>query len=294
MSDAIASCLQGLSPSSARMYSARLTGYFTWLRGEPVTRESVRLYLAYLSDTSSGPATLNQALAAIKRWASEAGELGAIPVSDAASISRIRSQQLMGARTGHWIDAHALERLMSLPDRATARGRRDAALLALLAGCGLRRAEACGLETAQLRRTGTGTTSRLLLADVRGKRGRVRTIQVPLWAEQDLYALQTEPADAHAHNRRVLVSVRTNGTTGKALSTGAVRKIVRHYGVLLGVPELNPHDLRRSLARAARRAGAPLETIQHTLGHASVRTTEIYTKTGEEANAGDWLTVSRS
>lgn len=87
----------------------------------------------------------------------------------------------------------------------------------------------------------------------------------------------------------LLRSIRADGTINGSLSTGAVRAIVQRCGASIGVPELNPHDLRRSLARAARRAGAPLETIQHTLGHASVRTTEIYTRTGEEANAGDYF-----
>ena len=90
---------------------------------------------------------------------------------------------------------------------------------------------------------------------------------------------------------KLLRSIRADGSVNGSLSPGAVRDIVRHYGALLGVPELNPHDLRRSLARAARKAGAPLETIQHTLGHASVRTTEIYTRTGEEANAGDYVNL---
>ena len=90
-------------------------------------------------------------------------------------------------------------------------------------------------------------------------------------------------------NALLLRSIRADGTINGSLSPGAVRAIVQRYGALIGVPDLNPHDLRRSLARAARRAGAPLEVIQHTLGHASVRTTEIYTRTGEEANAGDFI-----
>jgi site-specific recombinase XerD len=91
---------------------------------------------------------------------------------------------------------------------------------------------------------------------------------------------------------RLLRSIRADGTINGSLSSGAVRDIVRHYGELIGVAELNPHDLRRTLARAARKAGAPLEVIQHTLGHASVRTTEVYTRTGEEANAGDFIEMS--
>lgn len=92
---------------------------------------------------------------------------------------------------------------------------------------------------------------------------------------------------------RLLRSFHPDGTINGSLSAGTVRKIVQHYGSLIGVPDLNPHDLRRSLARAARRRGAPLETIQHTLGHASVRTTELYTRTGEEANAGDFIDLGQ-
>jgi integrase len=87
----------------------------------------------------------------------------------------------------------------------------------------------------------------------------------------------------------LLRSIRADGTVNGSLSAGAVRAIVQRYGAATGVPDLNPHDLRRSLARAARKAGAPMETIQRTLGHASVRTTELYTQTGEEANAGDFV-----
>lgn len=74
-----------------------------------------------------------------------------------------------------------------------------------------------------------------------------------------------------------------------SLSGANIRRIVRKYGRMIGVPDLNPHDLRRTHARLARLGGAPLETIQHTLGHASVKTTELYCRTGEEANAGDFI-----
>jgi integrase/recombinase XerD len=87
----------------------------------------------------------------------------------------------------------------------------------------------------------------------------------------------------------LLRSVSQTGTINGSLSTAAVRDIVRRYGVRIGVENLAPHDLRRTLARLSREAGAPLETIQRTLGHASVRTTEQYTQTGLEANAGEFL-----
>jgi integrase/recombinase XerD len=88
---------------------------------------------------------------------------------------------------------------------------------------------------------------------------------------------------------RFLRSVSQSGMINGSLSPAAIRGIVRRYGACIGVPDLNPHDLRRTCAKLARLGGAPLETIQKTLGHSSLTTTERYLQTGEEANAGDYI-----
>jgi len=87
----------------------------------------------------------------------------------------------------------------------------------------------------------------------------------------------------------LLRSFSLSGSLNGSLSTTSVRDIVQRYGAAIGIPDLNPHDLRRTHAKLARLGGAPIEVIQHSLGHASARTTELYTQTGEEANAGDFI-----
>ena len=52
--------------------------------------------------------------------------------------------------------------------------------------------------------------------------------------------------------------------------------VVKDYAAKLGLPELAPHDLRRSCARLCHVAGGELEQIQFLLGHISVQTTEKY------------------
>ena len=91
----------------------------------------------------------------------------------------------------------------------------------------------------------------------------------------------------------LLRAVRRDGSINGSLSSSAVRDIVRRYGRSIGVPDLAPHDLRRTMAKLSREGGAPLEVIQHSLGHASVRTTEIYTRCGLEANAGDFMNLEK-
>lgn len=78
-----------------------------------------------------------------------------------------------------------------------------------------------------------------------------------------------------------------------ALSPSQVFEIVRKYGARIGVPQLAPHDLRRTCARLAREGGASLESVQRTLGHASVQTTERYVNSMQAADAGDWIKVER-
>ena len=97
---------------------------------------------------------------------------------------------------------------------------------------------------------------------------------------------------------RLLRSIDRSGRIGGSLSTSAVRQIVQRYGGALkangngtNTTTLNPHDLRRTHAQLARLGGAPLETIQKTLGHSSVKTTETYVNTGLDANAGDFFTL---
>jgi site-specific recombinase XerD len=52
--------------------------------------------------------------------------------------------------------------------------------------------------------------------------------------------------------------------------------VVKDYAAKLGLPQLAPHDLRRSCARLCHVAGGELEQIQFLLGHFSVQTTEKY------------------
>ena len=64
--------------------------------------------------------------------------------------------------------------------------------------------------------------------------------------------------------------------THESLTEKCVWWVLRKYAAGIGLPNLAPHDLRRSYAKLARQGGASLEQIQLSLGHASVQTTEIY------------------
>jgi integrase len=273
--------LSPLAPASRRVYRARIRDWLYWSRGSPLDREHVIKYIRTLESTGRSAQVRNQALAALKKLAAEAGELGWIDHASASQIDRIKSKRITGIRTGRWLTAIQTARLIESVDGTTVIGKRDLAALALLAGCGLRRAEACALTLEQLRRM----DGKLYLANLIGKGGRVRSLSVPGWAAQFINRWVLTLTGGV----KVLRSVSACGAINGSLSPSAVRDIVRRYGAVIGVPDLNPHDLRRTFAKLSRLGGAPLEAIQCSLGHASVKTTELYTRCGDEANAGDFI-----
>ncbi|HAR44905.1 MAG TPA: hypothetical protein DCS05_01700, partial [Nitrospiraceae bacterium] len=78
------------------------------------------------------------------------------------------------------------------------------------------------------------------------------------------------------------------------LSAVAIFKIVRRYGVLIGKPELAPHDCRRTFAQLAYEAGIPITQISRLLGHENVATTQRYLdlELNLETTASDFIPLS--
>ena len=80
---------------------------------------------------------------------------------------------------GRWLTSAGARELLGTPDSGSLRGKRDRAILAVLLGCGLRRAEVAGVEITQFRIV----EDRWVIADLIGKHGRIRTVAVPIWAK---------------------------------------------------------------------------------------------------------------
>lgn len=174
---AIEACLQGLAPNSQRAYRQRINAWLDWSSG-PLDREQVKRYMAHLEANGATAQVRNQTLAAIKRLANEAAEMGWLSHAANAQIGAIKSAKQLGIRGGQWLTKQQVVDLLASIDRSTLIGKRDAALIALLIGCGLRRAEATGLHVEQI----VFRDGHVILENVRGKGNRVRTVRVPAWA----------------------------------------------------------------------------------------------------------------
>jgi site-specific recombinase XerD len=276
----LSAALSGLSRNSCRAYTRHLKLFLSYLAATklPLNRETVESFMA----TAPPYAAYNQALSAIKRLAMQAAAHGWIAYETAVQIDSIRTKKRLGQLAGAWLTIDQAKALLAAPDAATVAGKRDLAVLALLIGCGLRREEAAGLSWLQFDKR----EDRWMLLNIEGKGGRIRTVAVPRWAAEILHNWRHElPSTEFGY---IVRSFTPQGKINGSLSATAIWDIVLAYATKIGV-KCSPHDLRRTYAKLARKGGAPLDVIQKSLGHSSVRTTELYTASGEEANAGDYL-----
>lgn len=78
----------------------------------------------------------------------------------------------------------------------------------------------------------------------------------------------------------ILRSLGRNRIPEDSISTTGSYNIAQKRGAMIGKPELQPHDLRRTYAELGRRAGVPISQISKLLGHASIETTQDYLNIG--------------
>jgi len=237
--------------------------------GRQFNKATVQKYRTELELKGLSASSINVRLSAIRRLAIEAADNGLMAPELAAGIGRAKGAKRSGVRIGHWLTAEQAGVLLALPDVTTLKGIRDAAVLAILVGAGLRRSEVVSLNCSHIQER----EGRWLIVDLLGKHGRIRTVPIPEWAcaAVDRWQLAAGVLDGCLFRRMN----RHGQVTLDRISPQAVFEIVKSYGNALGV-EIGPHDLRRSFAKLAHVGQAPLEQIQLSLGHASVVTTEIY------------------
>jgi len=262
--------------SSKTMYNRALLDFFAWFAATPAnTRFNKRTVLRYRNyllnerKPTLAPASVNQRLSAIRGLATEARDDGLINGRVADGVAKVKGIRTSGARMGTWLTKEKAQDLLDAPDLTTLKGMRDQAVLAVLLGCGLRRAEAAALQFDDIQQR----DGRWVIVDIVGKGRRVRSVPVPAWAKA---AVDVWSAASGVSTGRIFRSLRKGSRlNGSSLSDQALADIVEAYSrpLKLGVA---PHDLRRTFAKLALKGQSRLEQISLTLGHQSIQTTQRY------------------
>jgi len=232
------------------------------------------LYARLLEQYS--PATANKMMAAVCRVLEEAWKLGQMSAEDyhrAIAIERKSNQRLPRGRA---LSAGEVQALMSVCCQdESVKGCRDAALIAVLHGAGLRRAEVVALELADWNpeegcltvRSGKGDKDRTTYLD-----------EGAMAALEDWLALRGDHPGALFHP-----TVKGGRIKPRRMSDQAVLDILRQRGDQAQVSAFSPHDFRRTFISNLLDAGADISTVQKLAGHASPVTTARYDRRGEVA-----------
>ena len=280
---------RGASPHTVRSYRSDLADFLEYLdavsaddtaEAEPAAPPTVnsvdiallRSYLASLHERGLGRTTAARKLAALRSFYRYLGRIGAVERDAARAVRAPKTPRRIPQR----LELGEVEELLHAPDPATARGKRDLAILELLYGTGVRVSELVGLDLTDLQRN-----SRILR--VLGKGGKERVVpfgEVAADALGDYLSARGELAAAGSGagaSEAVFLNAR-----GGRLTDRSVRTIVRRYLGEAGIAHLagkaTPHTLRHAFATHLLDRGADLRAIQELLGHASLATTQKYTQ----------------
>jgi site-specific recombinase XerC len=124
------------------------------------------------------PATINLRLA-VARLAYQAADTGLLSPDLAAGIRRVKGAKKIGVRLGNWLTAEQSRCLLRAPKVDSLKGRRDRAILAVLLGCGLHRAEVANLRLDHLQQR----EEHWAIVDLVGKASHIRTVPLPDWVK---------------------------------------------------------------------------------------------------------------
>src|ERR1017187_5868777 len=169
--------------SSQESYGHAIDEFIGWYCAEPRLGFNRTVFLRYrffLEQRTLAPATINVRLAAVRRLAYEASDTGLLSPELAAGIRRVKGAKCLGVRIGNWLTVDQSRTLLGKPPSDSLRGKRDRAILALLIGCGLRRAELVGLGTEDFQ----VPEEHWVIADLVGKGKHIRTVPVPVWTKR--------------------------------------------------------------------------------------------------------------
>ncbi len=196
---------------------------------------------------------------------------GVIPRPLAGAVPSSASWRLAGLPRA--LEPWQVQRLLGSCDRRTAAGRRDFAIMTVLARLGLRAGEVAGLELDDLDwRAGEIV--------VRGKGRRSERLPLPADVGEAIAAYLRQGRPASAQGRAVFVRVKA---PHRALTTGGITQVVVSAGRRAGLGQIHAHRLRHSAATAMLRAGSSLEEIGQVLRHRAPLTTAIYAKVDRDA-----------
>ncbi|MEK9944001.1 MAG: tyrosine recombinase XerC, partial [Gammaproteobacteria bacterium] len=143
---------------------------------------------------------------------------------------------------------------------------RDICIIELIYACGLRVSEAANININDFEEG-------LQFLRVLGKGSKVRLVPVGSFAIKAIELWLEKRANIETNENALFINLR-----GKRISPRSIQNSIKKISIAQGLPPVHPHMLRHSFATHLLESSGDLRSIQELLGHASLSTTQIYTK----------------
>jgi len=285
---------RNLSPLTIKSYSFALKQFIGFINTNSgikpdrielkhVTASKVKEFLASIGEPGNiSPNTYNQRLSALKTFVRYAIMEYPAFIMAGQRILAISSKR-SAAHEIIYLEKDAMKALLSMPDQASARGRRDLAIIALLYDTGARIQELINLKVKDIRLVAPEVVT------ISGKGQKMRTVSI--------MAETAKIVESYMYDRGFLEQPSCGGlhlfssTNREQFTRPGITKILnKHFAAaritnsLVPFPEcIHPHALRASKAIHLLESGVNIITIRDFLGHTSVSTTQVYLRVNNQA-----------
>lgn len=261
---------QGMAERTRRAYGVDLGQLAEWAAGNDLAPggldyRTLRRFAGVLSERGASKSTVARKLAAIRSFYRVMVQRGELDSSPADLVASPKSDSYLPAV----LKATETADLLASMPTSTPLELRDRAMFELAYSAGLRAEELVRLDLGDL-----DPDAEELRVHGKGARTRIVPAGEPAWKSLEAYAARARPFLDSSGDGALFLS-----KSGRRLSTSDVRRrlgvALRRAAVQSGV---TPHTLRHSFATHLLEGGADLRTIQELLGHASISTTQTYTR----------------
>ncbi|HET6273787.1 MAG TPA: tyrosine recombinase XerC [Bacteroidota bacterium] len=233
------------------------------LRG--IDRGTIRGFLGSLLEQGFSKRSVARKLACLKSFFKYLCKVHRLDCNPAANVASPKLER----RLPQFLDEDTVTRLMEQPDRCTLEGIRDAAILELFYGTGIRLSELIYLRVGDVD-IANGTVK----VTGKGSKDRIVPFGRPARKALDDYLLRRrEFVGKMADTRILFLSAR-----GKRMNPKGINVLMNTYiGKVSEIEKKSPHVLRHTFATHLLNRGADLRAVKELLGHESLSTTQVYT-----------------
>lgn len=230
---------------------------------ENINAADIRDFLYFLMDGGAARRTVSRKLSSIRSFFRFLYREGVIETMPTTGISTPKLEKPLPK----FLTIAEIEKMLTIPNSATLKGKRDIAIIEVLYSTGMRVSELVSLSFGQIDNDGGHIK-------IRGKGNKERLVLLGDYAQKALRIYTRDPD----YKRKGKSDVIFRNRFHKPLSARSVAKTLKKIARMAGLPhDVSPHTIRHSFATHMLDAGADLRTVQELLGHSSLSTTQIYT-----------------